>query len=56
METLLGTKFAVRKILLLMISGIFLVGCAYQTSAVPIDFGIESRTDLNGDGKKTGCV
>ena len=34
----------------------FLVGCAYQTSAVPIDFGIESRTDLNGDGKKTGCV
>lgn len=26
METLLGTKFAVRKILLLMISGIFLVG------------------------------
>lgn len=52
METLLGTKFAVRKILLLMISGIFLVGCAYQTSAVPIDFGIESRTDLNGDGKE----
>ena len=48
METLLGTKFAVRKILLLMISGIFLVGCAYQTSAIPIDFGIESRTDLNG--------
>ena len=35
METLLGTKFAVRKILLLMISGIFLVGCAYQTSAFP---------------------
>lgn len=52
MKTLLGTKFAVRKILLLMISGIFLVGCAYQTSAVPIDFGIESRTDLNGDGKE----
>ena len=52
METLLGTKFAVRKILLLMISGIFLVGCAYQTSAIPIDFGIESRTDLNGDGKE----
>ena len=52
METLLGTKFAVRKILLLMISGIFLVGCAYQTSAIPIDFGIESRADLNGDGKE----
>ena len=52
MKTLLGTKFAVRKILLLMISGIFLVGCAYQTSAVPIDFGIVSRTDLNGDGKE----
>ena len=52
MKTLLGTKFAVRKILLLMTSGIFLVGCAYQTSAVPIDFGIESRTDLNGDGKE----
>lgn len=52
METLLGTKFAVRKILLLMISGIFLVGCAYQTSAIPIDFGIDSRTDLNGDGKE----
>ena len=46
-------EFAVRKILLLMISGIFLVGCAYQTSAIPIDFGIESRTDLNGEsGKK----
>ena len=28
------------------------MGCAYQTSAVPIDFGIESRTDLNGDGKE----
>jgi len=28
------------------------VGCAYQTSAIPIDFGIESRTDLNGDGKE----
>ena len=52
MKTLLGTKFAVRKILLLMISGIFLVGCAYQKSAISIDFGIESRTDLNGDGKE----
>lgn len=28
------------------------MGCAYQTSAIPIDFGIESRTDLNGDGKE----
>lgn len=52
MKTLLGTKFAVRKILLLMISGFFLVGCAYQKSAISIDFGIESRTDLNGDGKE----
>ena len=52
MKTLLGTKFVVRKILLLMISGIFLVGCAYQKSAISIDFGIESRTDLNGDGKE----
>ena len=58
MKKLSVTKFAVRKILLLMMIGIFLVGCAqdtgeseviYQESAIPIDFGIESRTDLNGD-------
>lgn len=35
METLLGTKFAVRKILLLMISGIFLVGCLIRRVPFP---------------------
>ena len=61
MKTLSVTKFVVRKIVLLMMIGIFLVGCAhdtdesgaiYQKSAIPIDFGVESRTDLNGDGKE----
>ena len=61
MKTLSVTEFVVRKILLLMMIGIFLVGCAhdtdesgaiYQKSAIPIDFGVESRTDLNGDGKE----
>ena len=56
MKTLSVTKFVVRKIVLLMMIGIFLVGCAhdtdesgaiYQKSAIPIDFGVESRTDLN---------
>ena len=52
MKKLLNTIFAVRKILLLMMLGVFLMGCAYQESAIPIDFGMESETDLNGERKE----
>ena len=61
MKKLLNTIFAFRKTLLLMILGIFIVGCAqdtdeseviYQESTIPIDFEMESRTDLNEDGKE----
>lgn len=52
MKKLLNTIFAVRKILLLMMHGVFLMGCAYQESAIPIDFGMESETDLNGERKE----
>ena len=60
MKKLLDTKFAPRKILLLMMSGIFFMGCAdntdeseavYQASTIPIEAGTEISVDLDGDGK-----
>ena len=61
MKKLLDTKFAPRKILLLMMSGIFFMGCAdntdeseavYQASTIPIESGTEISVDLDGDGKE----
>lgn len=61
MKKLLDTKFASRKILLLMMSGIFFMGCAdntdeseavYQASTIPIESGTEISVDLDGDGKE----
>ena len=54
MKKLLDTKFAPRKILLLMMSGIFFMGCAdntdeseavYQASTIPIESGTEISVD-----------
>ena len=50
MKKLLDTKFAVRKILLLMMSGFFLVGCAQDTGESEVIY--QESADLTGDGKE----
>lgn len=50
MKKLLDTKFAVRKMLLLMMIGIFLVGCARDTDGSEVIY--QESIDLNGDGKE----
>ena len=60
-EEIIRYKIAPRKILLLMMSGIFFMGCAdntdeseavYQASTIPIESGTEISVDLDGDGKE----
>ncbi len=50
MKKLSVTKFAVGKILLLMMSGIFLVGCAQDTDESEVIY--QESADLYGDGKE----
>ena len=63
-EEIIRYKICTRKILLLMMSGIFFMGCAdntdeseavYQASTIPIA-GTEISVDLDGDGKEIKSV